>query len=150
MALFIIACSAAKHQGPLAAGLKYDSRQHRALFQEFFLEGAYCSHDAMILSAKLGLIPLTQTVEDYDLLMDDERAAQLATCPSQRAILERAIVEQDEVYVYGGKLYRETVKKVLADVGFNGQVIEVVGQDRGCGDHFGALKDLFLSMSAEA
>ncbi len=150
MALFIIACSAAKNEGTLPAAVKYDSRQHRALFQEFFLEGAYCSHDAMILSAKLGFIPLTQNVEDYDLLMDDERAAQLASCSSQREALEAAITDQDEIFVYGGRLYRDTVKKILSGLRFGGQVTEVVGQDRGCGDHFGALKDLFYSMSAEA
>lgn len=145
-----MACSAAKHTGPLPAGLKYNARQHRTLFREFFLNGAYCSHEALILSAKYGFVPMTQTVEDYDLLLSDAGAAELVDRPQSVDAVKRALVGQDEVYVYGGEIYRCAVQEVLARVGFTGRVVEVVGPNRGCCDHFSALQSVFYDMSAEA
>lgn len=150
MALFIMACSAAKHTGVLPAVVKYDSRQHRALYREFFLNGAFCSHDALILSTKYGFLPLMSPVEDYDLLMDDESAAALVASNEARTTIIKALDEQDTVYLYGGRLYRDAVKAILSAVGFQGEVVDVVGPDRGCCDHFSALQGIFYGMSADA
>lgn len=150
MALFVMACSAGKHQGLQAAVNKYDSRQHRTLFREFFLNGAFCSHDALILSAEHGFLGMTQMVGDYDLLLDDERAAQIAHSPFQQERLAQALDNHDTVYLYGGRLYRDTVRIALAALGFTGEVVDVVGPDRGCCDHFAALQAVFYGMSAEA
>jgi hypothetical protein len=150
MSLFVMACSAGKHGGLQAAGLKYDSRQHRTLFREFFLNGAFCSHDALILSAEHGFLSLTQTIGDYDLLLDDTRAAEIACSPFQQELVAKALVGHDEVYVYGGERYRAVVRQVLAALGFTGEVIDVVGPNRGCCDHFSALQAVFYGMSADA
>lgn len=150
MALFVMACSGGKHEGLQAAGLKYDSRQHRALFREFFLNGGFCSNDALILSAQHGFLSLTQTIGDYDLLMDDTRAAEIANSPFQQEKVAAHLEGHDTVYLYGGKLYRGVVRAALEALGFQGEVVDVVGPDRGCCDHFSALQGVFYSMSAEA
>lgn len=145
-----MACSAAKHKGPMPAGVKYDSRQHRALFREFYLNGAFCSHDMLIMSAKHGFVDAGKVLEDYDLLLDDMRAAVIASEPTQIAKVRRAAWEHDEVYLYGGRLYRDVVRKILGSVGYAGRIIDVVGPDRGCCDHFSALQGIFYDMSPEA
>jgi hypothetical protein len=150
MALFVMACSAAKHKGPCPAGVKYDSRQHRTLFREFYLNGGYACHDALILSAKYGFVRLEDRITDYDLLMDDLIAEQLVQDRRQLSKLRSAIADHDEVYLYGGLRYRDTVKKLLRFMGFTGTVHDVVGPNRGCCDHFAALQAVFYDMSAEA
>ncbi len=150
MALFVMACSQDKVDGVQPAVLKYKSRQHRALYREFFLGGSLGIHDALILSAKYGYLTVDHLIDNYDLLMNDSRAVELAESPEALRTLARALDGHDLVYVYGGALYRDVVKAGLAGLGFTGDVVEVVGPNRGCCDHFAALQDVFHSQSAEA
>ena len=152
MALFVMACSQDKHAGTRPAGLKYNARQHRALFHEFFVEQAYCSHDALILSAEFGFLPLSRPIPDYDLILDDVRAAEIVFDDAQVRVIASALAEMEDqtVYVYGGKRYRDAVRAILSRMGFLGQVVDVVGPNRGCCDHFAALQGLFRAQSVDA
>lgn len=102
------------------AGTKYNSRQHRALFREFFLNGSLGIHEALILSAQHGFLSMGQMVEDYDLLLDDDRAAELATSQEQHQKLAKALDGHDEVYLYGGELYRDRGQGRSQDPGIHG------------------------------
>lgn len=129
MAVLVMACSEPKRAGDVAAAVKYMTRQHNAFLTFMWEQGYAAGHDAYILSAEFGLIPLTQTVPDYNRKMDTARARELA--PQIAATL--AAHEGDTVYVYGGRVYRDAVKVVVDDV------VEIVGGNRGCGDHFSEL-----------
>jgi hypothetical protein len=150
--LIIMACSAAKLAGAQVPTVKYDTRQHRLLHQEMFIEGMICSHDTMILSAEFGLIPITRPVADYDRKMDAARAKEFSSDDRQLAIIKDAIAEENHetVALYGGALYRNTVKALLDRAGFDGEIIEIIGENRGCGDHFAALQDLMSQYSVDA
>jgi hypothetical protein len=129
MAVLVLACSEPKMAGNVAAAVKYNTRQHRTFLEFMWQYGYAAGHEAYILSAEFGLIPLTQTVPDYNRKMDAACARELA--PQIAATLAQHA--DDTVYVYGGKLYRDTVKAV------HGDVVDVVGENRGCGDHFSEL-----------
>lgn len=151
--LIIMACSEAKLDGRRAALDKYNTRQHRSLHHELWMEQALCSNIAMILSAEHGLIDINRSVADYDRKMDAARAAEFASDEEQLAIIREALSDelaQDIVAIYGGKLYRNTVKALLQRAGFDGEIIEIVGENRGCGDHYSALMQMFAAHSVDA
>lgn len=151
--LIIMACSAAKRAGLLPALDKYDTRQHRALDHELLFEQAICCNEAMILSAEFGLIDFNRSIPDYDRKMDAARAKEFASDDQQLAIIREALsyeMTQETVVLYGGKLYRNTIKALLDRAGFDGEIIEIIGENRGCGDHFSALQQLFYDHSIDA
>jgi hypothetical protein len=150
--LLIMACAAPKLEGAQLAGYKYTTRQHRALVEEFFGEGDgyLAGNEAVILSAKFGVVPCTSTVEDYDQCLDKARAQALCNDATQVARMARAVSEQRTVYIYGGTLYRHVARTLLAQAGYTGDIIELIGLNRGCGDHFSALCDLLTDLSVEA
>jgi DNA-binding transcriptional regulator LsrR (DeoR family) len=123
----------------MAACVKYDARQHRTMLDAFWTVRAPCGDDLSILSAEFGLIDAAQPVPDYDRKMDAARARTLATDAAQQAAMARAIDGHDTVAVYGGKTYRDMVRATLAAIGADVEVIDVVGANRGNGDHYSAL-----------
>ena len=90
-----------------------------------------------VLSAKHGLIPGSEIIADYDQKMDRARADQLAD-------LLPAIFPAGPVYVYGGKLYRDLVKSWADQLGLQ-LPHELIGLNRGNGDHYRALAALLDS-----
>jgi len=151
MALFFMACGEAHTPGVTLSGLKYQTRQHRALLDFLMVEGGWgCGHEGAILSAGMGALGMRTPVVDYDLKLTQARATELLANPQYIRVLTDALDGQDTVYLYGGKLYRETMVRMLMTVGFTGEVVELVGENRGCGDHFGSFADVLYDHSEEA
>jgi hypothetical protein len=149
--LLVMACSGAKVDGERAAALKYDARQHDAAVEAFYGHGglAQAGHGYAILSAEFGFVAPTQALPDYDRKMDASRARQFEADAGQLAAFAALAEGHDEVAVYGGEQYRRVVREFAQALGL--EVIEVVGLNRGCGDHFSALTvDLFGALDADA
>jgi len=146
MALWIISCSEKKVPAEQAAGIKYDSRQHRAILAAFYQERFAAGDELLILSAEFGLVEVYRPLPDYERKMDEARAKELAADPAQQATLDAALAGQDEVFIFGGKVYRDMVKAMLPE---DVSVEELVGADRGCGDHFSALVEALKTKEAQ-
>jgi hypothetical protein len=150
MALWVIACSGKKHEGDRAACVKYDSRAHRLMLDLFWQHRAPCGDDLAILSAEFGLVPATRALPDYDRKMDRRRSRELSASAEQIEAMAEALKGHDEVFVYGGKDYRDCVKALIAAAGRDEvEVVEIVGEGRGCGDHFSELSAMFAEGEAE-
>lgn len=130
MKMLIIACSEPKAPGMVKAYQKYLSRQHRAT-EDKFADLWAAGYGLCILSAEFGLVPAQRRVDDYNTKMDKVQACWLR--PQIKAIIEA--LDPTEIVIYGGKAYRDAIK-IVTDI----PVRELVGQDRGCGDHFSALQ----------
>ena len=90
-----------------------------------------------VLSAKHGLISGSDLIADYDQKMNRSRAAELSAQLPE-------IFPAGPVYVYGGKLYRDVVKSWADRLG-QLQPQELIGLNRGNGDHYRALAALIDS-----
>ena len=128
----IISCSAHKLPGSHRAVDLYQSRQFKIARQLQDL-----GWSVFVLSAKYGFIPGSEIIADYDQKMDRSRADQLAD-------LLPAIFPAGPVYVYGGKLYRDVVNSWADRLG-QLQPRELIGLNRGNGDHYRALAALLDS-----
>jgi hypothetical protein len=129
MKLLIISCCGKKLDRPAAAGELYQNREHnlvRAHQEELQAAG----YQLAVLSAEYGLIAWDQVVEPYDRKMT-ERTAQHYSL----RLMSQPWDQYEEVLVYGGKVYRDCIKRVTP-------ATEIVGANRGNGDHFSALKGL--------
>jgi hypothetical protein len=141
--IFIMACGESKNPGKLPAFRKYAGRQFAVLAEE--LSGLWAAgHTVYILSAKHGLIPAQQTLADYDQLMTEGRGRELFD--NIVRVLDDSDNAEDEIVVYGGKVYRALVAAAAGDR----EVIELVGEDRGCGDHFSELRAYLRSYTEDA
>jgi hypothetical protein len=130
--IIVIGCSEKKEAGSVPAFDKYLARQHdvvRESIQDLWAAG----HEVFILSAQFGLVPAHKSIPDYDLRLTADRAVELGK--QVRKVLAEVEGDHDEVRVYGSKLYRSVVAAATSL-----PVEGIVGQDRGCGDHFSALK----------
>ena len=83
-----------------------------------------------IISAKHGLLDSDTLIETYDQKIDQGRSDSIL------AEVHNHDFSGTKNYVYGGELYRRIIRAV--DSG----VIEVIGQNRGNGDHYSALKKI--------
>jgi len=127
--MLIVACSETKTPGAQRAADKYVSRQHSAVAANWGSVGYYA-----ILSAEFGLVPAQRKLPDYNTKMTPAIAK---THHKQiKALL--AAMPDDVIYVYGGKVYRDAV---IAAAPKGAKVVELVGRNRGCGDHFSALQE---------
>lgn len=143
--LLVLACSGSKNPGQLAAAMKYRARQFDATLDAYLdPAGMYAAgHDLVILSAEFGVVPAYRALPDYDTKMTRAIADRFLADEAAFAAFAEAAEGHDEVAVYGGKLYREVVVAWADRLGLD--VTEVVGQDRGCGDHYSALTTELLA-----
>lgn len=146
--LLVLACSGSKRHGDRAALLKYAARQFAAVADAALdPSGLYAAgHDIAILSAEFGLVPAYRPLPDYDTLMTRTIADRLVADEDAFERFVEAVEGHDEVAVYGGALYRRVVRSWAERLGV--EVIEIVGEGRGCGDHFSALKTEILDAAA--
>lgn len=135
----IIACSATKNEGPRAAAQKYASRQHNEALTGMLAWGYAAGYEFSILSAKHGVVRALTMVGNYDVAMSARLRDQFIADPAAKAQAEAQVGDAEQIVVYGGRLYRDVIKAWFPDR----EIIELVGEDRGCGDHFSALKSFF-------
>jgi hypothetical protein len=143
--LLVMACSGAKNSGSRAAAIKYRARQFGATLDAYMHPaGMYAAgHDLVVLSAEFGIVPAYRPIPDYDTKMTAEIADRLIADEAAFEAFAVAAEGHDEVAVFGGKLYRHVVAAWADRLGVD--VTEIVGDGRGCGDHFSALKNELLA-----
>lgn len=118
--LLIIGCSERKTEllGLRPAIERYDGPTYRIL-RKMTREGTFPeSVDVLIISAKYGLIPWYELIEDYDQCMTAERAAELARVVQERLTGEivggddggTRFYKYDEAFIHLGKTYMQTLE----------------------------------------
>lgn len=111
--LLILGCSLTKdHRAePMPAELRYIGAYYQMVHQI----DRNVWPDIIILSAKLGFIPGSQLIEDYDQKMDKSRAQQLLLDVEQGQIL-RGLSSggYTSLFVAAGAMYRGIIKHHLA------------------------------------
>jgi len=143
MDTLIISCCARKlgHAAPAI-----EIYQNRAW--KYVRENLADRFNVMALSAEHSLVPADRILEPYDRKMDERRASKIAEewhqgvrpCSMLSAWNDTGSAR---FYVYGGRVYRDLVKFWCASMPKAGwECIEVIGQGRGCGDHYKALTEL--------
>ena len=135
MSTFIFSCTGSKRPGTHRALDLYRARQF-AVARKFAASG----WRVMILSAEHGLIDGGDVIECYDRPMTQPRADDLA------AAIPSNYPSTGPVFVYGGSKYRGIVRAWARRLGAPDPV-EVVGRNRGNGDHYSELVALASSMT---
>jgi len=133
MDTLIISCCAPKLERPAPAIELYQNRVFNLIRNTPDLDQRF---QVFILSALYGLVPAHQMLEPYDQMMDDDRVRELTDCSVAPLWLRES---PGRVFVYGGERYRHVVKDWSTKMRRR-LVIEVVGRNRGNGDHFSELK----------
>ncbi len=158
--MIILACGGAKAQGIKTAIDLYLGRQ----FGEFRKRGIHgdlrtdadLGFDVMVLSAKHGLVCDWQKMADYDEKMTPARAAELTEDELQLFLFNMHSRDASEVHVYGGALYRDVIAAwtekladlcVTMDLPMPTILFDLVGEGRGCGDHYRALQGLLADLA---
>ena len=129
-----MSCTGDKREGAHRALDLYRARQF-AVARKFAASG----WRVLVLSAEHGLIDGDDVIECYDRPMTKVRAAELTKATP-------ANYPSGPVYVYGGEQYRGIVRawaRALAAP----DPVEVVGRNRGNGDHYSELVALASSMT---
>lgn len=136
----IISCTGNKLDEASRAINLYQARQFK-IAKELLSRGWLVT----ILSAKYGFVADNEIVEPYDLKMDrslSDRFIQRYKEGERKyfsdAIKFRFLCIRSN-YVYGGENYRRIVRAL------DPNVTELVGKNRGNGDHYSALKALLLN-----
>lgn len=142
MDTLILSCCGPKLEQPAPALELYQNRAWA-----FAREHLADRFNLMVLSAEYGLRRATDVLEPYERKLDDRRAAWLIERHHNTRPFSMLSAWQDtgsgRFYVYGGACYRELVKFWCSTMPKTGwECIEVIGQNRGIGDHFSALKQL--------
>ena len=130
-----MSCTETKRPGAHPALDLYLARQFKIARQFAELPG----WRVMILSAEHGLIDGGDVIESYERPMTQARADDLA------AAIPANYPTSGPVFVYGGKQYRGIVRAWARRLGAS-YPVEVVGRNRGNGDHYSALVDLARSI----
>ena len=96
--------------------------------------------DVWILSTKYSLIHADKFIRSYDQIMDRKRSIEL--CESKLPDNFSKKDTNTSIYIYGGKKYRDVLNAWFNDL----TIEELIGQNRGCGDHYSALKNFVEEM----
>tara|TARA_B110001454_G_scaffold170734_1_gene161311 strand:- start:79 stop:495 length:417 start_codon:yes stop_codon:yes gene_type:complete len=123
MKSLIVSCCQAKLHGLHKAIDIYQGKAFKLIRKENLLDTV----DVWILSAEYGLIHSSKVVEWYDFKMNEKRS---------KLLIEQGAPNPyptGKIYIYGGKLYRDVLNSYFD------KTIELIGKNRGIGDHFSAL-----------
>jgi hypothetical protein len=136
--VLVMACSARKQSRGARALELYKSRQHTFALAAWLRDPHLF---VAILSAKYGYVRASDWIEPYEQLMTPERAAELEHDERAYTAFRLHVVTHQAatVMVYGGELYRGIIRAWCVRLGR--PCIELVGENRGCGDHYRALKE---------
>ncbi|MEV3860700.1 DUF6884 domain-containing protein [Streptomyces sp. NPDC050095] len=108
--LVIIACGGKKSDAPgkIPAEERYTGNYFRAcLMAAEVMDGS-----TMVLSAKYGLIPLSEEIENYDVKLGDKGSVRLSAVRQQ---VEALGLEDAKVTVLGGEKYVTGVRQIWSD-----------------------------------
>lgn len=158
--LIILACGGAKVETRAAAVALYKGRQYGE-FRKLGLAGDLATDpdlgfDLMVLSAEHGLVMDIFKMDPYDRKMNKARADELAEDEFQLFLYAMHALGRDEVFVYGGELYRDVIgawsDKLVTMAEDQGcpmpaLIWEVLGDGRGCGDHYSCLQGLLATLT---
>mgnify|MGYP003627021821 CR=1 FL=1 len=129
----ILSCCQSKLQGTHKAIDLYQGKAFKLIRKENLLDTV----DVWILSAELGLIHSSEPISWYELKMNETRSIELIDqgIPSRYRDYEGepSVLPTGEINIYGGKLYRDVLNSYFD------KTIELIGRNRGIGDHFSAL-----------
>lgn len=98
----------------------------------------------VVLSAEYGFIDAETEIPDYNRRLDRPRALELLGDAGQAAALSRLIPGDAEVFLGGGRLYRETALACLNAAGHRGAIL-APHDPRGIGDLLAALKAYLMA-----
>jgi len=129
--LFISCCGRKLEHSARAIDL-YKSRQFNLAQQ--LLELGW---EVTIISAKHGFLDADCIIEPYDQRMTANRSQEILL----RGLREN--ISATKNYVFGGELYRRIIREL------DPCVTELVGANRGNGDHYSALKQLSETSNKE-
>ena len=119
----IVSCCQSKLEGTHKAIDIYQGKAFKLIRKENLLDTV----DVWILSAKLGLIHSSELISWYELKMNETRSVELIEQGRPN------VLPTGEINIYGGKLYRDVLNSYFD------KTIELIGRNRGIGDHFSAL-----------
>ncbi|WP_435270939.1 DUF6884 domain-containing protein [Streptomyces sp. 1222.5] len=108
--LVIIACGGKKSERP--GKIPADERYIGNYFTACLMAAEVMDGPTMILSAKYGLIPLTEEIENYDVKMGDPEAVSISMVQVQAANIG---LLDAKVTVLGGEKYVKAVRQVWPD-----------------------------------
>jgi hypothetical protein len=119
----IVSCCQSKLPGTHKAIDIYQGKAFKLIRKENLLDTV----DVWILSAELGLIHSSELISWYELKMNETRSLELIDQGRP------SVLPTGEINIYGGKLYRDVLNSYFD------KTIELIGRNRGIGDHFSAL-----------
>jgi cytoplasmic iron level regulating protein YaaA (DUF328/UPF0246 family) len=125
MKSLIVSCCQSKLPGTHKAIDIYQGKAFKLIRKEHLLDTV----DVWIMSAELGLIHSSDTISYYEFKMNEDRSKELI----KKGPPDVTNYFRDEIYIYGGKLYRDVLNSYFKNT------IELVGRNRGIGDHFSEL-----------
>lgn len=105
--LLVMSCSQCKRAGPARAVDLYDGPAYKVLRK------SRAELPVVVLSAEHGLVAASDVLAYYDRKMDEPRAREF--CTDKRAkkaakLVRRVAGKPDEIFCYGGALYRMVVR----------------------------------------
>ena len=142
MDTLIISCCARKVREPAYPHELYINRAW-----SFARQNLMDRFNVMALSAEYGLMWPDNEYAPYERKLDEKRAAKLIEI--NHNVRPTSMLDawhktgSNRFYMYGGRLYRELVAfwcSTMPKAGW--ECIEVIGEGRGCGDHYKALTEL--------
>lgn len=108
--LVVIACGGKKSDAP--GKIPADERYIGNYFQACLMAAEVMDGPTMVISAKHGLIPLTEEIENYDVRMGGKGSVRLGTVRDQ---VEALGLEDAKVTVLGGEDYVKAARQIWPD-----------------------------------
>ncbi|WP_326827437.1 DUF6884 domain-containing protein [Streptomyces sp. NBC_01751] len=108
--LVVIACGGKKSDAP--GKIPAEERYTGNYFRACLMAAEVMDGPTMILSAKFGLIPLSEEIENYDMRMGDKDSVRLGTVRRQ---VEALGLENAKVTVLGGEHYVKAARQLWPD-----------------------------------
>jgi hypothetical protein len=93
---------------------------------------------AVVLSAKYGLIDINEKIADYNTVLKKRPGDEWIAVTRNRLASKLTEIRPVEIFIFGGKIYREIIEQCLNDLGE--RAIRIVPKG-GIGQKLNALKE---------
>ena len=136
--LLILGCSRRKlnDKEMLPAINRYDGPHFRIL-RRFRLAHGSIMPQTLVLSAFYGLIDIDQKIANYDSVLTKKPTEEWIAMVRSQLALKLRLFRPFEIFIFGGKIYREVLEECLDDLGE--KAIRIVPKG-GIGQKLSALK----------